>query len=460
MDKASSADELAPGPRGDEVRACVGRLFADPLGERRRCHDKYGHLFALRVGPFTSFFLTHPSHIKHVLQDNAANYGKRTPSSDLANSYMPDGLITSDGDAWRRMRRLSRPAFHRRTLGALVEIMHEEACNTVESWSACATHGAQINVHRDISEATLRVVGRSMLGTDRLGASMRSFLAAFNTVLDSAPRSEVSAWARRQGAVGGEGQDEYAARHQTFTEAMRVLETSILTIICERRHAAPKPDLLSMLMDARDEQGRAFSDAELCGQINTLTFAGHETTANALAFALYLLAKHPAAAERLRQEAEQALAGPGMTIDTLSRMRVAEATLRESMRLYPPVWGMQRRAGAPDRLGRYRVPAGSLVSISQFITHRHPAFWPDPLAFRPERFLSGAGVPRPYAFFPFGGGPRTCIGANMAMAEGTLFLAMIAKHFSLQCPADYTPELLPRIALRPKDGITLTVSRR
>ena len=274
-----------------------------------------------------------------------------------------------------------------------------------------------------------------------------------------APRSDVVAWSRRRQSAGI-GQEAFAARYQAFNEAMQILDASIHAIIGERRRSAPKPDLLTLLMDAWDDQHGAYSDAELSGQINTFAFAGHETTANALAFALYLIAKNLDAAGRIHAEAEQALGAGAPTIDTLKQMPYTEATLRESMRLFPPVWSMQRRARAPDRLGRYVVPSDSLINISQFVTHRHPEFWHDPLAFRPERFLSSGGAPRPYTFFPFGGGPRTCIGANMAMAEGTLFLGMIMKHFSLRCPAHYTPELLPRITLRPKDGITLTVSRR
>jgi cytochrome P450 len=252
-------------------------------------------------------------------------------------------------------------------------------------------------------------------------------------------------------------------RNRQFRAALGRGDALIRAQIDERRKSDARPnDLLTMLIEARDEEsGEGMTDQQLRDEVITIFSAGHETTANALTWTWYLLSKHPAVRRRLEGELDQVLGGRVPAVEDLARLEYATGVVKEAMRLYPPAWIISRRAIAADRLGGYDIPEGSIVLLSPWVTHRHPRFWENPEGFEPERFepARAAALPR-YAYFPFGGGPRLCIGNNFAMMEAVLLLATMARRYRLDLDPGHLVDLDPLITLRPRTGVRMQLTAR
>jgi cytochrome P450 len=453
MSDSQTKIRQANGPAGAELIATVKRLRNDPLGERMRLFQHYGDVVGLNFGPFNTVMLFHPEHVKHVLQTNANNYGKQTVAMDLARSYAPDGLITSDGAHWARMRKLSQPAFHRDSLDAFTQVVDSEVGAAVARWRIAAQSDEPIDVAPALAQMTLKIVGRALFNVDEFGGNTERFLAAFNRVLDQAPRSSVVKWSARI-----HGQQTRSAQDEEFWQAVKTLDQIGIDIVRKRAAGAPGQDLLWMLLNSQPDSHPPYSDADLCNQLKNLALAGHETTANALTFCLHLLSLHPGMQQRVRREAALALSqSPVMSLQTMKALPFTEAVFRESMRLYPPAWLMERSTKQTDNIDGWHIPAGTLINLCQFVTHRHPQFWDAAEVFRPERFQVGARNRHPYAAFPFSAGPRSCIGQHMAIAESVLGLAGLLTNFAFEPVAGFQLELEPRIALRSKGGLPLHV---
>jgi cytochrome P450 len=361
------------------------------------------------------------------------------------------GLLTSEGEFWKRQRSLIQPAFHRQSVRAYAAVMTRAAGRMLESWK----EKGERNIHEDLMRVTLEIVAQCLYGAavtdaaERVGKAMEVVMGRFivNASLAMLFRFDIPVlFARRE------------------WRAIRELNEIIGSIIQERRSSnQPREDLLDMLLRARDADGNPMSNAQLRDEVMTLFLAGHETTAIALSWACLLIAQNPDIETKLAAELQAVLGDRVPIPEDLLRLRYTEMVLKEAMRLYPAVWGIGRIAMEECELGGYRVPAGSNIFILQWRTQRDPRFFPEPERFDPERWrddpVRSGKIPR-FAYFPFGGGPRVCVGAAFAMMEATLLLAMIQQKYHLEVVAGHPIEIFASVTLRPKYGIRVIPQRR
>jgi cytochrome P450 len=359
--------------------------------------------------------------------------------------------VFSDGDLWRRQRQLIQPAFHRERITALGEMMVACTRALIERWHVQARSGRSLDVAEEMSKLALEIVAKALFGTD-LGGDKDDLTAAVTDGL----------------AYANHLMNHYLTPplwvptrvNRDARRVLAVLDRIINRVIAERhRDPRPRGDLLDMLIGARDaETNCAMSDKQLRDEIVTFLVAGHETTAVALAWTWHLLAQHETVEDRLHAAVADSDASSPPALMSVSYVRM---TFEESMRLYPPVWGMSRQSYKEDHIGGVRIPPRTVVSVSPYLTHRHPALWDDPERFDPERFSAERSAARPeYAYFPFGGGPRGCIGKQFAMMEAQIVVAMIAQQFRLRPLAGHRIEPHPIFTLRPRGGMPMTVHPR
>jgi cytochrome P450 len=440
--------------RGAPLTGVIGRWRKDALGVLSEADATGADAIRFRLGPRWALLLRHPDLIWHVLVENQRNYEKRTRGYLKLRLVLGDGLLTSNGAHWLRQRRIAQPAFHRDRLAGLVSVFSRAAQDMVAAWQAPAERGEAIDVAQEMMRVTLRIAAETLLSAD------------VTRDADAVGRSLTLVLGHTMGLITSlvPYHDRLPTpRNLRFREALADLDRVVLGIIAERRRASsPGADLLGMLMSARDEEtGEGMTDRQLRDEVMTIFLAGHETTANALAWTLLLVSEHPEERQRLEAEVD-GVAGTGpVTVGHLPALPRVEMVLKESMRLYPPVWILGRSAVKPDEVAGVRVPAGGFVFVSPWLTHRHPAYWPDPLEFRPERFTPDASRRIPHgAYLPFSAGPRLCIGNHFAMMEAQVILAAILARFRLTlCPGHpVVPQ--PLITLRPKHGIRMHLRPR
>ena len=431
---------IAPGPRGHLLLGSLPDARRDPIAMFQRAFNDHGDVARLRFGTMTAHLISSPAGVNHVLAENNKNYGKQTRGFKNLRRVMGNGLLTSEGEFWKKQRRLAQPAFHRQKIQGFGESMLR-AADRCAARLARAT--APVDVAAEMMQVTLEIVCETLLGTqvsgeaERVHEVMGLLLCSANErmtrIIDLPPPLPT----RENRALQG---------------WLRVLDGIVLRIIAERRKA-PGDDLISMLLAARDEEtGETMTDAQLRDEAMTIFLAGHETTANALTWTWLLLSRYPAAARALRAE----LGSAPLTVAGLPRLPLLKMTVEESMRLYPPAWLVARSATGADEIGGYEIPAGSIVFVSPYVVHRHPRLWRDPEGFDPQRFASTETLPRG-AYFPFGGGPRQCIGNGFAMMEAQLVLGRLVQKFALELVPGHRVEAEPSITLRPRYGMRMAV---
>jgi cytochrome P450 len=416
-----------------------------------RIAHEHGDVVRWRLGPVTVYLLRHPDAVQRVLVDQHRNYDKKTRGYDALRMFLGNGLLTSEGDFWKRQRRIAQPAFHRQRIADFGRTMVGLTEDMLQRWAPIAARGEALDIAEEMTALTLRIVAKTLMSTDvtvddrEIGRSVETLNAFARDLMINPITVPVSL---------------PTPKNRKFRRAADTLERALNRIIEQRRRTGEDAgDLLSMLMDARDaETGESMSDSQLRDEAMTIFMAGHETTANALAWTLYLLSIHPDVQRKLLEELRDVLAGRSPGIDDLPRLPYLQQVVKESMRLYPPAWSIGRRAIAEDEIDGYRIEANRLIILSSWVTHRDPAFWPNPEGFDPDRFTPQAEKARPrYAYFPFGGGPRLCIGANFAMMEAQLVLATILPRYvpSLVPGHPVVPD--PMITLRPAHGLRMTL---
>jgi cytochrome P450 len=420
------------------------------VGFLARASGDYGDAVRFRVGRSTVFFFRHPDQVRDVLvtQQHAFRKGR---GLEWAKHFLGEGLLTSEGDFHTRQRRLSQPAFHRQRIQSYGRIMTEHALRTRERWR----EGETVDLARDMMELTMAVVAKTLFDADitdeagEIGRSLTTIISLFH---------------RFNMPFAGIVQKLPLPSNIRFARARARLDRTIYRVIAERRRSgADRGDLLSMLLLATDEEGdgTGMTDLQLRDEVMTLFLAGHETTANALTWTFYLLSQNPEAEEHLHSELDRVLAGRTPEAEDLPGLRYTEQVFAESMRLYPPAWALGRRAIRDVEIGGRVVPAGAFVVVSALLTQRDPRFFPDPLRFDPARFTPEARAARPkFAYFPFGGGARQCIGEPFAWMEGALLLATIAQAWRLRLAPGHPVEPQPLITLRPRYGMRMTVEAR
>lgn len=446
-----STQSYPPGPKGFIPGLSLLAFTRDPLGFLTNVARSYGDIARFGYGSQSFFVLSHPDYIKDVLVTHNGNFMKGR-GLQRAKRLLGEGLLTSENPLHNRQRRLAQPAFHKQRIASYASLMVDYAQrHQRERWK----DGQTLNVSQEMMHLTLAIVGKTLFDTDTereaeevseaLSATMVSFtrfMLPFAELLDRLPLPST----------------------RRFRQARARLDAIIYRIIDERRKSgADRGDLLSMLIMAQDEEGDGggMTDEQLRDEAMTIFLAGHETTANALTWTWYLLSQHPEVETRLHEEVDAVLAGRAPTVEDLPRLRYTEMVLAEAMRLYPPAWVLGRRALKDYEVGGYRVPAGSIVIMSQYVTHRDERYFPDPLRFDPERWTPEAKEARPqFSYFPFGGGPRRCIGEGFAWMEGVLVIATLAQSWRMRLVPGHPVELQPVVTLRPKHGMRMTLERR
>jgi cytochrome P450 len=415
----------------------------DPLAFLTSVAREYGDASSFKFGPQAVYFFNHPELIRDVLvtKDRSFMKGRALQRTKI---LLGEGLLTSEGDLHRRQRRLMAPAFHRDRVTRYAEVMIANAVRTADAWR----DGETIDVAHEMMRLTLSVVAQALFGADvsgeadEIGTALTQLLENFNLTL-----SPLSAWLERLPLP----------RVRAMKSAIARLDRTIYSMIHERRRSgADRGDLLSMLLLAQDEEGGGgMSDQQVRDEAMTLFLAGHETTANALSWTWYLLAQDPEVERRLHEEVDRMSRPPAVD----ARLPFTQAVLSESMRLYPPAWLIGRLALEDVAIGSVTVPRGAVVIVSQYVMHRDARFWPDPHRFDPSRFLNGAERPK-FAYFPFGGGSRTCIGEGFAWTEGVLVLATIAQRWRLTLAQKEAVRPQPMITLRPRGGVRMHLEAR
>ena len=440
-----SAAAVPLGPKGPPL---LGQLLAfrrDPLEFLTGIAREYpSDVVRFRPGPRDSYLVKHPDLVKDVLVTRQHDFSK-SRGLEWAKLFLGEGLLTSEGEFHTRQRRLAQPAFHRQRIGAYADDMVRLTVLARDRWSP----GQVLDVDGEMMRLTLAVVSSTLFGTDvaRAADHVREDLAA---IIELFPRFSLPLF--------GLIQKLPLPSNARFNRAVARLDALVYGIIAERqREPADRGDLLSMLLLARDEEGGGrMTERQLRDEVITLLLAGHETTSNALTWTWYLLSQHPDVEARWREELGHVLGDRPATAEDLAALRYTEMVLAESMRLFPPAWGMGRRALRDLTLGGFPIRKGSVLALSPYVVHRDPRFWPDPLRFDPERFTPEAKAARPrYAYFPFGGGARSCIGEPFAWMEGILLLATIGQRFRLRLQPGHRVEPKALMTLRPRYGMRM-----
>ncbi len=422
----------------------------DPLGFIERLQRDYGDIVWSRFLYVPALFLYHPNEIESVLTTNAKNFRKAmTLRSNFFQRLVGNGLLTSEGEEWKRQRRLSNPAFHRERVASYANTMVDYANRLITNWH----EGETRDMHRDMMRLTLEIVVRCLFSADvshdvdHIGDTLAEMVKPFAS-------QATLKWILNNRLPTPE--------HIRFHRLARKIDNVVYRIIAERRaNGKDEGDLLSMLLAAHDEDGSGMSDQQLRDEVMTLFLAGHETTALTLAWTWYLLGKNPEAEKKFHAELDNVLNDRDATFADLPRLKFTEQIVKESMRLYPPAYGLGREAINDCEIGGYRVPTGTQVFMFQWATHRDARWFDRPLEFKPERWTAEfESQLHKYAYFPFGAGPRVCIGAAFAMMEMVLVLATIGRKFRLELVAKHPVEVYPAMSLRPKDGVKVIVHSR
>jgi cytochrome P450 len=424
-----------------------GAMQQDPLQYFTDMTEQYGDVWGMRIGNFRSFFVNHPDLIEDVLVNKARLYHKGRILQ--ANKYLfGEGLLTAEGDFWLRQRRLAQPAFHRERIAAYAATMADYTEQMLAKWRG----GEERDIHQEMMNLALRIVGKTLFGADvthdarEVGETLDMLLKIAS---DFGRTVLLPLWVP-------------TPRNLRAKAGVRRIEKIIYRIIAERRKSGHDTgDLLSTLLQVRDEDGTRMNDRQLRDETITLFLAGHETTASTLSWTWWLLAQNPAVEKRFHEELCGVLGGRAPMMDDLPKLTYLGHVLTESLRLYPPAWGMARLAEEEHEIAGYPVQPGYGVAMAQWVVHRDARWFDAPLEFRPERWENGLAKQLPrFAYFPFGGGPRQCIGNTFALMEASVVLATVGQKYRFGLVPGHEVSPMASITMRPRNGIRLRLGAR
>jgi cytochrome P450 len=446
-----SASPVPHGPKGNFLLGVMPEFNRDSLAFIERLARDYGDIVSTRFFYVPAYFLYHPDYIEQVLATNSRNFVKplsfRTP---FFQRLVGNGLLTSEGEFWRRQRRLAQPAFHRERINAYAHVMVKDTEEMLTAWR----DGEIRDTHRDMMRLTMEVVTHTLFNTN-VSDDADKVARALGILVEPFGSQATLKWILDNRLP--------TLTNRRFHKVAAQLDEVVYRIISQRRASGDQDqgDLLSMLLQAHDEDGSQMTDQQLRDEVITLFLAGQETTALTLTWAWYLLAQHPEAEKKLWQELEEVLGGRAPEAEDFPKLKFTEMVAKEAMRLYPPAYVVGREAVNECEIGGYHVPPKMQVFMAPWVVHRDPRFFDAPNEFRPERWTPEfiSNLPK-YAYFPFGGGPRVCIGNAFAMMEIVLLLATIARKYKLGLVTNKPVELQPAMSLRPRNGIRMRLDRR
>ena len=438
---------LPPGPKKNLLFDKEVDLRNDTIGLLVRGSREYDGISRSRLGPRYFVHITRPEYIEHVITHGDI-YVKSNENKEL-KFLLGNGLLTSEGTFWLKQRRLIQPLFHKQRLTGFVEKIAETCDTLIAEWK---TGGSEVkDVHVEMTRLTLGIVSKTLLSTDASG-DFKNVSHALEVLMKGLGKRSVRVvklpyWVP-------------LPSHINMQKQRKLLDDTVHQIIAARRADTNQyHDLLTMLMEVEDaDTAERMTNEQLRDEVITIFLAGHETTANGMAFALYHIAKHPEVRERIAQEVQRVFKGGPITFEGLMQMEYTTRVIKESMRLFPPAWIMARLVNKDDVMGEYLIKKGDSIVISPYAVQRLERLWPEPEKFDPDRFLpENMKHMHRYAYFPFGGGARQCIGSNFAMMEMQIMLAMLASNFEFSLTPGFNLEIEPLVTLRPKGGLKLNV---
>lgn len=430
------------------LRTLLG-LRRDTLGFLSRISQERGDVANFRIGHWNYWLFSHPDAVREVLVTKDEQFIKG-PALWRARRSLGDGLLTSEGELHRRQRRLIQPVLHAQRVAAYADIMARYAADAADQWR----DGQSIDLHREMMALTLRIVAKTLFDSD-IAAQVGALGRAMDVSVGRFARA-MSPWGPLLNCLPLPSNFRF---HRAWGRLMETIDRFVRDC---RTGARSRDDLLSRLLAATDPEGdgAAMTDRQVRDEAITLFTAGHETTANALTFTFYLLSQHPEVEARLHDEVRSAMGRDLPTAQTVEKLPYTRMVLSESMRLYPPAWAVAREPTVPCTIAGQEVLPGSIILLSQWVTHKDPRWWPDPLKFDPERFSADGRSQRPrWAYFPFGGGSRQCIGESFAWMEAILVIATIAQRWRMRYTFPQPPRLRALITLRPRGLVPMQLSR-
>lgn len=443
MKNTATKDTLPPGPNGLPIVGNALQFQRDPLGFIRQTERTYGRMATIYIGKMPFVLCFRPEHVRYFLTEQQRNFTKmnRGGAGNL-RFLLGDGLLTAEGDFHRQQRRLVQPAFHKSRIENYADTMVRLTEEMLGEWQA----GQEVDIAHEMQQLTLRIIMNALFNVDSREQAAR-LGAAFNQIINNGRTLVRRRWLRF---------DLPFTQYHKVLEAKRTLDTFVYDLIAQRRkEGRDTGDVLSMLLEAQDE-GNSMTDKQVHDQVLTFVAAGHETAQNTLSFTFYLLAQHPEVRGKLLAELHSVLQGRAPTAQDLPNLPYLEWVINESWRVYPPAWTQGRRSIEAFDLDGYHFPAGIIVIFSQWVLHHLPDIWSDPDAFRPERWDPTTAEKLPqFAYFPFGGGSRICIGMPFAQMETKLLLATILQRYSPRLKPGFALELQPRVTIRPKHGMPM-----
>lgn len=446
-----SDQKPVPSPKGQFLLGHMTQFKEDILAFNRRMVKEYPEIVHVKLGPLPIYHVYDPDLIREVLVKQAANFPKADIGLHIMSKGLGNGLVTSEGDFHKKQRKLMQPAFHHKRVQAYGEIMVDYTQRHLANWR----DGQTRDINNEMMRLTMFIVAKALFDSDM--GEVGGVTVAAHAIASNQEWMEKEFW------LGFKMPAWIPTRgNRTIKQNNQDLAAVLQPIIDERRvdgRIEDKGDLLSMLLIAAEEEDMQLSDQQLMDEVVTLFSAGHETTSNALTWALYLLSQHPEAAEKLKQELDTILNGRLPTMADLPNLTYTEMVLKEAMRLLPPVWSLIFRQAQEDaNIGGYPIPKGGSVVISPYATHRLEKYFPNPEQFDPERFHPNheADIPR-YAYLPFGAGPHVCIGAQFAMMEAKLILSILCQRFHFELHPDQEVEPEPLVTMGPKHGMRMTL---
>ncbi|MBM9499845.1 cytochrome P450 [Leptospira sp. 201903071] len=446
-EKDSQKIKSPPGSYGFFALRHLYRMRRDIIGFFQDMKKKHGDVVLFGIRKTRIFMIQSPEDIRHVLQENSGNYHKSVFYDELKR-ILGKGLLTSEGDFWKKQRRLIQPAFHRQRISEFTHIMAEETQNIFQEWESRQKNGTlRVDLSEEMMRLTFAIVGKTLF---------RSDVKEYSEIIAKNVEIAMQEVTKRLTMVFPPPIHWPLPGNRRLRNSIESMNEVIYELIDQRRKN-PSNDLISMLLEIQDEEtGEKMSVEQVRDEAITLLLAGHETTANALTWAFYLLSNHPDVFSKLKAEAKNVLGDKIPSLEDVGALTYSRMVLEESMRLFPPAWTVERSSLGWDEVGGYKVPPGTNVSICIYSIHRDPRFWTEPEKFWPERFSEENSKERPkYAYIPFGGGPRMCIGNVFAMTEGILILSMIARKYDLKPVPGHKVELEPLVTLRPKHGMLM-----
>jgi cytochrome P450 len=449
-----SAPALPPTVGGMPLIGALPRLIQGKLNFLEAARQEQGDIYRLDLGFTDAVVLSHPRHIEHVLLDNAKNYSKGGPMWDAVRTLLGNGLPVSEGDFWRRQRRMIQPAFHHKRLMAIADQMVAAIDESLDRWEPYARSGEPLDVAQAFAHTTMNVLVRTLFGSDLKPGEAetvgKEVAYAIDFMLQAMVTNALPAWVPVPG-------------RKRYQQAIRAIDEIVFRVIERgRKEKGAGDNMLSMLLEAVDEEsGEHMTNVELRDEAVSLFLAGYETTSVAMSWALHYLTQQPEVSARLQDEVDSVLGKRTPTLMDLRQLTYARNVMQESLRLYPPAYWISRSAIEDDVIDGYHIPAGKTVALMFQMVHRHPEQWENPHAFDPDRFLPERAEGRhKLAWVPFGAGQRLCVGREFAMMEGPLILARLMQRFQPVAVPDKVAQMHIGITLRTKDGVWVALEKR